>query len=868
MTVVKKLWPTINAAIVTFGIVHFSSWLRDRRLLAQLAFAGVTTTVAISCIFEFAMLRAETAKAFACLQRVEQVPIFFMTLALVGYTQLRLKPRRLWPAAGAIGIFLGVLCANFITGASIHYRHTDEISHISFLNSTVTVIAAGVTNPWFKLITFANLALVGYMSHAFLARMPSEQNQRTRKSMLVVEILLICSTLALVLQNPMVTEINLKWPYAATLPGLIVIGLMGYELREGVLRAGQLQQDLHAADLRLRDSFIRAEQIAQTAGFGTWELDFARDEAWMMDSTRALLGIASTGRTSVDTFLHALRPNDDKSLRDVWRLELEREENYIDQEERIRSSEKGERRLQFRGGIDPDMRKLRVMRGCLVDVTQRSMAEERFRQVVECSPTGIIILDAGGRIELVNSRFESDFGYFKAEMIGQPLEAILAERSRRLMPTVQNGRLCNASSALGKLIETIGQRRDGSEMPISLVFNSIQMPYGSSMIVNVQDFSERVRHLRQLEHERALLRQVIDITPNLLYAKDYSGRFTLANQTVADMHGMTVEALIGKTGNDVHGIFEHINSFVSSDATVMPRPSEQSVLETQVTDASGNTHWLQIIKRPILRKNGESDQVLVSAVDITLRKRTDLELARQRNELVHLTRVTMVSELSASIAHELNQPLTAILANAQAASRFLAVEAPDLQEVREILLDVASDGRRAGEVIQGLRLMLQKGEHRREHVDLNKEVHEVLRLLCGEILSAGVQLTTDLASGLPEIFCDRVQLQQVLLNLLLNSCDAMKQNLPSERRLTIATADVDGNFVSASISDQGHGLAPAEMTRVFEPFFSTKVNGLGLGLSISSHIVSAHGGRLWAKNNAVRGSTFTFTLSRDSSSDV
>ena len=251
---------------------------------------------------------------------------------------------------------------------------------------------------------------------------------------------------------------------------------------------------------------------------------------------------------------------------------------------------------------------------------------------------------------------------------------------------------------------------------------------------------------------------------------------------------------------------------------------------------------------------------LASVIDITERKRSELELEQQRNELAHLSRVTMLGELSGSLAHELNQPLSAILSNAQAAQRFLARDASNLDEVREILKDIVEQDKRAGEVIRRLRLLLTKGEVHRQPLDLSEVLLEVLKLVRSDLVNQGVAVTTDLASDLPAVSGDRVQMQQVLLNLVMNGCDAMSDIEHSRRWLSLKTARDDGAGVRVSVADQGCGIPQEKLARVFEPFFTTKSQGMGLGLAVCRSIVEAHRGRLWAESGPGIGATFHFTL--------
>jgi C4-dicarboxylate-specific signal transduction histidine kinase len=246
--------------------------------------------------------------------------------------------------------------------------------------------------------------------------------------------------------------------------------------------------------------------------------------------------------------------------------------------------------------------------------------------------------------------------------------------------------------------------------------------------------------------------------------------------------------------------------------------------------------------------------------DITDLKVADIEVEQRRKEVTHLTRVAILGELSGALAHELNQPLTAILSNAQAAQRLLARAPLDPAVVGEILDDIVTDDLRAGEVITRLRALLKRGEASFRPLDLNGVATEVLALARSELIDRHVTVSTRLAPGLPSILGDRVQLQQVMLNLLLNACEAMSSRRPIQRALTVSTV-LDGNgLLLTSIADRGSGIPPDDADRLFEPFFTTKSQGLGLGLSICRSIIAAHGGRLWADNNPNGGATFTFAL--------
>ena len=275
----------------------------------------------------------------------------------------------------------------------------------------------------------------------------------------------------------------------------------------------------------------------------------------------------------------------------------------------------------------------------------------------------------------------------------------------------------------------------------------------------------------------------------------------------------------------------------------------------------GQVRW--IAGRGQVEFNGDRQPVRMRgvAVDITKRKQAEEQTAHHRNEIAHLSRVTTLGELSGSIAHELSLPLSAILSNAQAAQRVLAHGGADLTEVREILNDIVSEDQRAGEVIQRLRQWLKKGEVQQHSLRINEVVEDVLKLIHGDLINQHVTVDVEFGRNLSFVTGDPVQLQQVLLNLVVNACDAMTNCDAPTRRVLIRTGIESGSSaVIVSVTDQGRRIPEEKMEQIFEPFFTTKEEGMGLGLSVCRTIITAHRGKLWATNNTDRGATFHFSL--------
>ena len=273
----------------------------------------------------------------------------------------------------------------------------------------------------------------------------------------------------------------------------------------------------------------------------------------------------------------------------------------------------------------------------------------------------------------------------------------------------------------------------------------------------------------------------------------------------------------------------------------------------------GKVKWVREIAEIEFDKNGQPLTGIGTVQDITERKQREEDTRRLQEELTHVSRVTTMGEFTAALAHELNQPLMAIMSNAQAAQRFLAKENPNIDEVKEILSDIIKDDKRASEVIAKLRALLRKSEFEFTTLNINDVIREVISLVHSDIVIKNISLDTQLNDEIPLMNGDRIQLQQVILNLILNSFEAMK-NVDS-KSLCIRTARKNDKFITVSVEDSGTGIDEQNMDRLFNPFFTTKKGGLGVGLSINKAIIEAHGGIFWAENNPEQGATFSFSLS-------
>jgi PAS domain S-box-containing protein len=361
----------------------------------------------------------------------------------------------------------------------------------------------------------------------------------------------------------------------------------------------------------------------------------------------------------------------------------------------------------------------------------------------------------------------------------------------------------------------------------------------------------RARAYQDLRESEELHRITLSSMSDAVFLTDDDGRLTFVCPNVDvifgyapdEVHAMTLGRLLGE------------NLFDRADLAAR---TEITNIEREVLSKSGERRTILIHVKAVSIRGGT---VLYACRDITDRKRAEDELRAARLDLVHASRLALVGELMASIAHEIKQPLTSILTNAGAGLLLLErdARADAAAELVEILGDIREQSRLAGGVIERLRALAANRPLERRPLDVNEVANDVLRLVEGDARRRSVVLAAHLTSSLPAVDADRVCLQQVVLNLLMNAMDTMDQVTPEDRRLTVQTRRV-GDAVEVAVSDTGPGIPSERLPQLFEAFFTTKKDGLGLGLAIARSLVEAHGGRIWADAPGERGATFRLTL--------
>ena len=493
-------------------------------------------------------------------------------------------------------------------------------------------------------------------------------------------------------------------------------------------------------------------------------------------------------------------------------------------------------------------------------------SEARYRLLFESSPFPMWVYDLETlRFLAVNDAALYRYGYARAEFLTMTIKDIRPpEDVPALLDNVARG---------GKGLDEAGAWRhrlkDGTIIDVEISSHPLIFAGRQAELVLASDITERKRAKDELASQRAFLRQVIDLNPNFIFAKDRAGRFTLVNQAIADAYGTSVEGLLGKTDADFNPNKEEVEWFRRDDLEVMDTRQEKFVPEEIITDATGRARWLQTIKRPIVSVDGTVTQMLGVATDITARKQTEEALRASEEQLRQAQKMEAVGKLAGGVAHDFNNLLTTITGYSDLSMRRLKPDEPIYRNLEEI--------KRAGERAAGLTRQLLAFSRKQilqpKVLDLNKIIFETNKML-QRLIGEDIDLLVGLAPDLGQIKADPSQIEQVLMNLSVNARDAM----PKGGKLTIATANVfvdeaytgrhiavgPGHYVVLAVSDTGCGMDAATQARIFEPFFTTKEvgKGTGLGLSTVYGIVQQSGGNIWVYSEVDKGTTFKVYLPR------
>jgi PAS domain S-box-containing protein len=511
--------------------------------------------------------------------------------------------------------------------------------------------------------------------------------------------------------------------------------------------------------------------------------------------------------------------------------------------------------------------------------------EERLRALIDNPVMGITVLDRDHRFLMTNSTYQAMTGYTDDELKEiTPLDITPVDQrevNRKFFREVQRG-----DRRHYQLIKQL-VRKDGKLIWIQLYVFAIRnrAPVGPHLCAMIFDITEKMRAEEEVARRTSeLIKANEELSKEIVERKRSEEQLRRSEAYLAQAQRLSRTGSFGwtRSSGEIHWSDESFRIF-ALDPKVKPtidvvvervHPDDREVVRRAISETSqgekdfdvmhrivtpdGSVKHVHVLSSTMMDMAG--NQEIVGAItDVTERVRAQAELQQIRDELARVARVTTLGELTAAIAHEVNQPLTAVISSGNACLRRLSHETPNVEAARKSVERVISEGNRAAEVIKRLRALVQKAPAQRERLSINEAITEVLPIIDVEIRRNSISLRTDLASDVPPILGDRIQLQQVMLNLMLNAIDAMSGTAPP-RDLLVTSARGELNEVLVTVRDTGTGLDEKSLDRLFEAFYTTKAQGMGIGLAVSRTIVQTHGGSLWARTNEPRGAVFAFTL--------
>jgi len=838
------------AACLTLAAVHGFIWWNERAARLNLLFAVTATLIAVFGGFELLLMRAQTTTDYAVLHRWAHVPIGLAIIALVGFVRLYFGTGRAWLFWLVVSLRVLVLVLNFLSPASFNFREFTALRPFKFLGETVAV-PEGVPTPWARLGEGSVLLALIFVADAAISLWRRGNSPERRRAAFVGGSVLFCIGAAVV--NALLVHTGLfPMPYCVSLFfGLITLA-MAYELGHDALHAGQLAQDL-------RESEQRIDLAATAANLGLWSWNLVSEEIWATEKARLMFGLEGSERIDYGRFLQCLHP-EDRELAAHAAAKAMNGDGDFEAEYRVVVPGRPVSWISARGRVEfNQQRKPMLMRGVALDITQRKLAtnqlresEARFRTVANSAPVMIWMAGTDKLCTFLNKPWLDFTGRTPEQELGNGwADGVHADDLQRCLKIYQEAFDARQSFEMEYRL----RRHDGEYRWIT--DNGVPR-YDAERnflgyIGSCQDITERKRAEEKF-------RLAVQASPNAIIMVNQQGKIVLSNALAEKLFGYAAEELAGQSVEVL--VPERLRSaHPGHRAGFMAAPQSRPMgagRELFARRKDGSEVPVEIGLNPI--QTSEGILVLCAIVDITERRRAEAEMQTLRHELTHSARVSLMGELSASMAHELNQPLTAILSNAQAAQRFLAADQPDLAEYRDILKDIVQDTTRARDVIRQLRALVKKSERESIRLDLHETIKQVVSFLHGDIVGRNMTVELELGSTSPVVTGDKTQLQQVLINLLLNACDAMNQNTFPNRRVSVLTSLESPEVIRVTVRDSGVGIPVEKMDAIFQPFFTTKAHGLGMGLSLSRSIVESHGGRLWALNNATGGASFCFSL--------
>ncbi len=484
-------------------------------------------------------------------------------------------------------------------------------------------------------------------------------------------------------------------------------------------------------------------------------------------------------------------------------------------------------------------------------------SEEKHRVIVEAANDAVVGMDERGVILFANPATKRIFGHDPVEIVGKPLTMLMPEMMRSLHENGFKRYLATGKRHLNwQGVEVIGQRMDGQAFPVEVSFGEMTSDGHKVFTGFIRDISEKKKAEEALQASERDLSLIIETIPGLVWCASPDGELNYLNRRILEYTGSTSDAWAQSGWTSfLHPDDAESSAHSWSRAVTTGEPYDS---QCRFRRANGDYRWFRALGQAARDNQGRVTRWYGLLIDINDQKNVEEALRSNEMRLSRATRTATVGEFAGSIAHEINQPLAAVVTNGHACLRWLTNQPPDLDKACEAAQRIVRDGKEAGEVVRRIRALFKHVALETIDLNLNEVIAEVLHLLGGETTRRSVAVQMELADDLPTVLGDRVQLQQLVFNLFLNGIEAMDPVLDRPKRLLIRSKRQSQETVLVEIQDSGIGMDDAD--KVFEAFFTTKENGMGMGLAVCRSIIEAHHGRLWAESGKGAGTTFSFTL--------
>jgi PAS domain S-box-containing protein len=494
---------------------------------------------------------------------------------------------------------------------------------------------------------------------------------------------------------------------------------------------------------------------------------------------------------------------------------------------------------------------------------ERESSEARYRLVIETASDAVISTDESGSILLANPATARIFGYAPAELIGKPLTVLMPESERKLCEHGFRRYLATGHQEMNwQSLEKIGRRQNGQEFPVELSLGELIKDGQHVFTAFIRDISERKRAEEALRSSEAFLAEAQRLSHTGSWHWDIGAGKVVGSKEHFAIFGVDSETNEGSFTSFTERVHPEDRRNVEERVWAAVNEKRDWELECRLLLPGGVIKHIHDIGHRRVSESGGVEYI-GTAMDITERKRADQERERLRQvlaDLAHINRVSTMGELTASLAHEIKQPISAALTNAETCVDWLALDQPNIVEGQEAASRLIKDLTRASNIITRIGSLYKKGVPLLKWVNVNELIQEMIALLRSEAARYSISVHGELADGLPKIMADRVGLQQVLMNLMVNGIEAMKDTSSTPGKLTISSEKNANNQLVVSVADTGVGLQTENANQIFNAFFTSKSQGTGMGLTISRSIIESHGGRLWAIPNPGSGATFQFVL--------